>query len=322
MKRTIKLIRRVVSLAAGLIGAVLFIASAAWSGWNAYGYYTYDSVAEGSVTGYYAPFDFMPDYKWPYIEYESDGEIYIRKGRSEVSARPYPDTLSISVRYDSADPDRSVTALDLYDGLKFSAAGLFIAFLFLGLSHLIDPASERDGGGQASGGGSRERYEGEGAAADPDTAKGHFNRIGPDLVYVLSPGNYASGWQQMDGEWYYFDPDNRFAAKRGCWEKLGGDMFCFSDSGAVVKGWYSDGKYWYLLNGSEANGRIGRLITGWVRMGEGGPLSYFNENDPDLPIGAMLTSCTAPGNIPLDENGRFYPAGGDMVPPGTIMERM
>ena len=320
-----KIIRNIISTAAMLIGMLLLLGSLMWSGLTAFKFYTYKGSTDGIVTEYYSPIKAFSEYKWPVIEYSVANREYTYKGRSEVSARPYPDNMSLIVRYDLKQPANAVTSLDFYDGLKFSAFGIVGAFILFFISRVAATGTSTAKRSLAAPkeDDSRQRitYTDSEPTEATGTFKGHFNEVGSDLVFVLAPGEYASGWQFIDGEWYYFDPENHNACVRGCWRKLGGDIFCFKDDGSVLKGWYSDNTNWFLLNSSEKNGRIGRLFTGWVQMGEGGALSYFNESDTTLPTGAMFINRIAPGNLQVDAEGRYYPKNETGLPIGTYVMR-
>lgn len=322
MRKTIKATRNIISIIIMLIGVAMLMGSVAWSGYNAYKFYTYKSVAEGVVTEYYSPIGAFPDYKWPRIEYNVGGITYEYNGKSEVSEKPYPEHMSLIVRYDSHMPQNAVTSLDFYDGLKFSAFGIVGAFIFFILARLFASNAKEEqyeiNESERSSAERRIAYAENDSVNAFDTVKGRFNQLGEDLVYVLSPGEYASGWQHIEGEWYYFDPEAHRSAIRSRWAKLGGDIFCFDENGAVRKGWFGDGQNWFLLNSQEQNGRIGKLFTGWVQAGRGGALYYFNESDTTLPIGAMFVNRMAPGNIKVDKEGKYIPGSMNDVPPGTM----
>ena len=324
IKKSSYLIRNFVSTVLFLIGAALIIGAVSWSAYTTYKFKTYAGVAEGKVIEYYAPIKNLPDYKWPKISYSVGGKEYLYEGKSEVSEKPYPESMSLVIRYDIKQPSNAVTSLDFYDGLKFSAFGLVGALIILFMAKLLSPNEKEEGSGSALSGetgdiGRISYSENEDTSAVNTITKGHFNEISGELMYVISPGVYASGWQNIDGEWYFFDPDNHNACVRKQWKKLGGDIFCFREDGSILKGWYTDGGYWFFLNPVEKYGRIGKLFTGWVQMGQGGAISYFNESDTTLPIGAMFIDRLAPGNLKVDAEGKYYLKNDADIPVGTFV---
>ena len=63
-----------------------------------------------------------------------------------------------------------------------------------------------------------------------------FYRAGSYLYYV-SGGKLATGWRQIDGNWYYFDTVEYYA-REGTVIKLEGKRYYFSDGGVMMRnGW-------------------------------------------------------------------------------------
>lgn len=54
--------------------------------------------------------------------------------------------------------------------------------------------------------------------------------------YQLGSGKGASGWQKIDGNWYYFDPYSLCVMLTGL-QKIDGKWYFFRDSGAMLTGW-------------------------------------------------------------------------------------
>lgn len=110
------------------------------------------------------------------------------------------------------------------------------------------------------------------------------SKDGKSWWYDHGDGSYATEWEKIDGEWYFFD-----------------------DSGWLVSGWLQRGKRWYYLDPNH-DGTFGRMVTGWIKdsgkwfySGNEGLLSgwqevggewyRFNEAH-DGTWGAMLTGWT------------------------------
>ena len=80
-----------------------------------------------------------------------------------------------------------------------------------------------------------------------------------DWYYYLPSGKQASGWQLINGKWYYFDS----YMYSGGEYYIDGFEYRFSDSGAMYTGWYKDSYgewYYYLPSGKQASGW--QLING------------------------------------------------------------
>lgn len=106
--------------------------------------------------------------------------------------------------------------------------------------------------------------------------------------YDHGDGSYATNWEKIDGEWYFFGSD-----------------------GWLQSGWLQRGKRWYYLNEAH-DGRYGAMLTGWLKVGGkyyyadgsgvlvsgwqliGGSWYRFNEAH-DGTWGAMLTCWTKSG---------------------------
>lgn len=99
-------------------------------------------------------------------------------------------------------------------------------------------------------------------------------------VYVTKDASLATGWQQVDGIWYWLDPasgirqtgwlwnngswywlDQNTGAMQTGWAKIDGTWYYFYSSGAMATGWVYDAGSWYYLSGS------GAMATGWVKVG-------------------------------------------------------
>ncbi len=102
----------------------------------------------------------------------------------------------------------------------------------------------------------------------------------------------CTGWKQIDGKWYYFDPAGNMAtgwlqgsnawyymnadgAMQTGWIEDGGDWYYMGADGAMRTGWVQSGNSWYLMKPG------GAMATGWYS--EGGKWYYFTNS------GAMAT---------------------------------
>ena len=154
------------------------------------------------------------------------------------------------------------------------------------------------------------------AAAGTITAYGGWNQDGTGYWYQNRDGSYPSsgvvgiegkeylfndagymmtGWQQLGGNWYYFDTAS--GAKALGWVCVDGTNYYFDPlkSGAMQKGWILLDNSWYYLNES-----TGGQVNGWLE--QGGKWYYMNPANG----GVMQTGW-------LDLNGeRYYFEGGVM----------
>ena len=80
-------------------------------------------------------------------------------------------------------------------------------------------------------------------------------------------GVMLTGWQQIDGKWYYLGDDG--AAKSGS-QSIDGKQYYLGDDGAMLTGWQQiDGKWYYISDSGE-------LSTGWKEID--GKWYYFASN--------------------------------------------
>jgi len=74
---------------------------------------------------------------------------------------------------------------------------------------------------------------------------------------VLRINVYVTGWQKLDGNWYYYAEDG---AKKIGWFADGGKWYYLGSSGAMQTGWLQWKGSWYYLNPS------GAMATGWKKI--------------------------------------------------------
>ncbi|WP_084786648.1 N-acetylmuramoyl-L-alanine amidase [Bacillus tuaregi] len=87
-----------------------------------------------------------------------------------------------------------------------------------------------------------------------------------------------SGWQLENGNWYYFDHNQKATG----WLYEGEDWYYLDSAGKMLTGWYLVGGKWYYSDWS------GRMLTGWILDND--TWYYLNHN------GAMQTGWLLYGN--------------------------
>ena len=90
--------------------------------------------------------------------------------------------------------------------------------------------------------------------------------------HYLPMGESASGWQLIDGSWYYLSSKGEPA---NGWQKIGNVWYFFDDNDIMVTGWKKISGSWYFFNPG------GSMVTGWKKIS--GNWYYFN------PGGSMAT---------------------------------
>lgn len=132
----------------------------------------------------------------------------------------------------------------------------------------------------------------------------------------------TSGWDNLNGNWYYFDENGNQTIG---WKKINNKYYYFNDSGCMVTGWNSiSGTYYYFdANGAMQTGWIlnnsyylntnGAMLTGWQKIND----VYYYFNDSGLKVtnrwisdyylledGKMAQNQWI-GNYYVDANGRW-----------------
>ena len=81
-------------------------------------------------------------------------------------------------------------------------------------------------------------------------------------TYFGSDGAALSGWQDIGGKRYYFDPANAYHGKR--WEQtIDGKFYYFDSDCSMVTGWVT----WYADKSKTLFGDDGAALTGWQSSG-------------------------------------------------------
>ena len=86
--------------------------------------------------------------------------------------------------------------------------------------------------------------------------------------YLDEDGDPITGWQELEGKIYYFDPESFAMQIR--WLELDEGRYYLGDDGVKQTGWQTIGGQRYYL------GEDGVMHTGWLEVDEG--LMYLNEN--------------------------------------------
>ncbi|MCC8126700.1 MAG: hypothetical protein LIO92_04805 [Clostridiales bacterium] len=116
------------------------------------------------------------------------------------------------------------------------------------------------------------------SSSENSTVYGSFSGSGSSKKFKDSDGNTVSGWQEINGTWYYFDPGNKDNAVVSQWATLGGHSYIFDEDGKMQTGWVKNEDYWYYLNDGSVDG---------------------------LPVGALLTNTTTSDGYAVDANGAW-----------------
>ena len=104
--------------------------------------------------------------------------------------------------------------------------------------------------------------------------------------YYYRWGRPVTGWQEIDGNTYYFEDDGKAAV---AWQTFDGDTYYFGWDGVMVTGWQtlSGTKYYFDLDGTAVTGifeidgkkyffgQSGKMMANCWAQGEDGRRSYF-----------------------------------------------
>lgn len=133
-------------------------------------------------------------------------------------------------------------------------------------------------------------------ADSSNTSVGNFNGNYDNYTFRDSNGQNVSGWQLINGLWFYFDPANNNKAVKDSWKMIDNKWYYFNSYCQMQIGWLSFGGQWYYLNPN------GDMAAGWITVGPSGPWYYL-----DPVSGVMLTNTTTPDGYYVNEKGEWYP---------------
>lgn len=108
---------------------------------------------------------------------------------------------------------------------------------------------------------------------------GHFGMVDSD-------DTVATGWREIDGQWYFF---NNSGAMQASWYDDGSSWYWFGSDGAMATGWRSIAGSWYCFGASG-------VMKANCWMGD----YYF------LPNGAMATNTVIDG-YRIGPDGKWIP---------------
>ena len=97
-----------------------------------------------------------------------------------------------------------------------------------------------------------------------------------------------TGWQKIDGNWYYYKADGNLATG---WHKVGGKWYYMDESGIMQTGWKKIGSKWYYFNAS------GVMQTGWQKIS--GKWYFFKSS------GAMASKEWVKGYYWINKDGTW-----------------
>ena len=143
------------------------------------------------------------------------------------------------------------------------------------------------------------------------TVSGTFNDSGDSKKFKDQYGDYVSGWQYINQNWYYFDPADNNKASANKWMYINNNWYMFDGEGRMITGWFKDGSsgLWYYLNTDPTEYELpyGAMKTGWIVTGPGSPWYYLNPGIVNgYPAGAMLVNTTTPDGYYVNENGEWF----------------
>lgn len=155
-------------------------------------------------------------------------------------------------------------------------------------------------------------FDDDGISVDGDsTTTGKFSGSGQSKQFYgeEDPNVYKTGWQCINGYWYYFDQETGYAVVDS-WFNSAGLWYLFDADGKMLTGWRKSGDYWYYLNASVSDGTgtpYGAMKTGWIQTAPASPYYYCNPGTVStLPYGAMLSDTVTPDGYAVNASGEWY----------------
>ncbi len=100
----------------------------------------------------------------------------------------------------------------------------------------------------------------------------YYNANGDDYP---TNANAVTGWQLLDGKWYYLDPGSTPPGKMLTgWQDIDGEKYFFKASGEALGGWQKIDDVWFYMN-PKHDGGFGKVLKGWQFINN--YWYYFNE---------------------------------------------
>lgn len=107
-----------------------------------------------------------------------------------------------------------------------------------------------------------------------------------DMLYIGTDGTGITGWQDIDGAWYYFESKG-VAAGPG-WKRIDKEWYYFGEDHKMQTGWLQTGGYWYYLNESTTSGTYGAMLTGSQTINGTTYMLNIAEGSQGKPLGAWI----------------------------------
>lgn len=154
-------------------------------------------------------------------------------------------------------------------------------------------------------------FDEDGVSVDGEsTTTGKFSGSGTSKRFYDEEDTniYKTGWQYINGYWYYFNPDNGYAIVDS-WLSSQGLWYLFDAEGRILTGWRQVNGYWYYLNASISDGTgipYGAMKTGWIQTAPASPFYLLNPGTVNgLPYGAMLANTVTPDGYTVNASGEW-----------------
>ncbi|NHM15503.1 hypothetical protein GMI69_02295 [Eggerthellaceae bacterium zg-887] len=100
--------------------------------------------------------------------------------------------------------------------------------------------------------------------------KDQWKLIGGEWYHFEKSGKMTNTkwFQDTDGEWYLLNQSHKgsYGAMLTGWQKVDGGWYYMGSDGAMQSGWAKVNGEWYLLN-TEHDGTFGKMLTGWQQVG-------------------------------------------------------
>ncbi|MDO4488583.1 MAG: hypothetical protein Q4B67_05805 [Eubacteriales bacterium] len=110
-----------------------------------------------------------------------------------------------------------------------------------------------------------------------NTVYGRFSFSSSYATFSNFDGVRVTGWQFINGYWYYFTPSNGRTVTG--WQLIDGSYYNFDEFFRMRTGWYAYDYNWYFLTSS------GKMAKGWASAGPNA--EYYFNNDGENPVGAL-----------------------------------